>query len=172
MELLPVLQPPDTHWLYGPIAFLNGPIQGAPNWQKRAIGHLRRLYAAHYQIERLIQLAIANPRRSYLPGAFNYEAQVDWETYYRQAADKWGVNLFWFPREIEHDPARAYAQTSRVEIGESMERGSRYATKLAVGIEEGFSGERYLRRRLGQQCPGIIIHDNLEATCRAALDLL
>jgi len=36
---------------------------------------------------------------------------------------------------------------------------------LAMGIEDGFSNARYIKKRFFQDCPDIPIYDYLELTC-------
>lgn len=79
---------------------------------------------------------------------------------------------FWLPKESNKIPGRAYAQTSRIELGEWKVRHERDGAKLAIGIERGFSGERYIRRRFGQDCPDVPILSNLTDTCKATLELV
>jgi len=43
--------------------------------------------------------------------------------------------------------------------------------KLAVGIEEGFTSSRYIKRRLSQDCSDVPVLSNLEETCRKAVEL-
>src|ERR1051326_8779002 len=91
------------------VLFLAGPIQGTGDWQAEArkIIHAKRP-----------DVLVASPRRDYVPGTFDYGQQVDWETYHLRLAAANGVILFWLAREEEHIPSRAYAQTSRFELGE------------------------------------------------------
>ena len=42
--------------------------------------------------------------------------------------------------------------------------------RLVIGIEEGFSGSRYIRKRFTQDCPAIPLLDFLGETCRAAVE--
>jgi hypothetical protein len=42
---------------------------------------------------------------------------------------------------------------------------------LVVGIEEGFTGERYIRRRFGQDVPDVPILGSLVQTCKAAISV-
>lgn len=146
-----------------PVVFLAGPIQGAPEWQTQAIEILQRLAP---------ELYIASPRKHYLDGEFVYADQVDWETYYLNQAAKNGVVLFWLAKEETHFPERAYAQTSRFELGEWKVKHEKDGINLVVGIEEGFTNARYIRRRLEQDCPKVNICDSLEATCREVMKLL
>lgn len=146
----------------GHLIYLAGPIQGSKNWQAEAIKIIQN-YAP--------DLNIASPRRECLPDKFAYEKQVDWETHYLREAAKKGVILFWLAREFEHNCDRSYAQTTRVEIGEWKIRHECDDVKLALGIEEGFTGAKYLKRRFSQDCPEIKIFDSLEETCFEAIKL-
>ncbi|QEL13743.1 nucleoside 2-deoxyribosyltransferase domain-containing protein [Limnoglobus roseus] len=154
----PLIQP-----ISGPLIFLAGPIQGAPDWQSEAV----RWFA-----ENAPGVTIASPRRAYRPGEFDYAAQVDWETHHLRAAAEDGVILFWLAKEVVPTPGRAYAQTSRFELAEWKVRHERDGTKLVVGIEPGFSGERYICHRFGQDCPAVPLCGTLAETCRTAHELL
>ncbi len=138
-----------------PIIFLAGPIQGATNWQQEAI---ETIHAIKPDIQ------IANPRREYLPGEFDYNKQVDWEKYHLHHAGRYGAIMFWLARETEHDCTRAFAQTTRWEVSEWKKNHEFYGTKLVVGIEEGYTGARYTRRRFAQDCPDVPVFDSLEET--------
>lgn len=146
-----------------PVIFLAGPIQGAPDWQSQASAIIRQ------QARNII---VASPRKEYLEGAFNYEDQVDWETFHLKRAGENGAIMFWLPKESHKINGRAYAQTSRVELGEWKVRHERDGAKLVIGIEPGFSGERYIRRRFGQDCPEVPILDNLQEACLTAMELI
>lgn len=158
-----LLTPP----LIGPISsrlvFLAGPIQGAPDWQSDAV----RWFAEHAP-----NFTVASPRRAYRPGEFDYAAQVDWETHHLRAAARDGVILFWLAKEAVATPGRAYAQTSRFELAEWKVRHERDGAKLVIGIESGFSGERYIRRRFGQDCPAVPLCESLAGTCATAMRLI
>ena len=160
-----VLLPPHYRTVAGPVVFLAGPIQGAPPWQTRATDLLHAAAPA---------LHIASPRRPSFADldATGYNAQVDWETHHLRRAAADGVILFWLAREEAHRCERAFAQTTRFELGEWAARHRADGTKLVVGIDDGFTGARYIRRRLAQDCPAIPLCDTLEATCQAALRLI
>jgi hypothetical protein len=158
-----LILPPEYVTAEGPLVFLAGPIQGAPDWQHQAIRLLR---------EAAPGLHLACPRREYLPGEFDYRAQVDWETHYLQRAARDGVILFWLAKEAEHFCDRAYGQTSRFELAEWKVRHECEGVKLVVGIEEGFTGGRYIRLRLGQDCPDVPIVGALDAACRAVVGMV
>jgi len=155
-----LILPPHFVEVEGPLVFLAGPIQGAAAWQRQAIRWLQ---------EAAPELHLASPRQDYLPGTFDYEAQVDWESHYLRRAGRDGAILFWLARETEHRCDRAYSQTTRFELAEWKVRHERDGVRVVVGIEEGFSGARYIRRRLGQDCPGIPVVGSLEAVCRAVV---
>lgn len=146
-----------------PLIFLAGPIQGAGDWQKEAIEIIGKLNP---------RLNVANPRMEYLPGTFSYPAQVDWETYHLRKAGKNGVILFWLAKEAKHDCERAFAQTTRFELAEWKMRHERDDVKLVVGVEEGFSGARYIKRRFGQDCPDVPVCSSLEEACRLAVEAI
>jgi hypothetical protein len=156
-----VLLPPDVVPVHGPLVFLAGPIQGAPDWQADAI----RWFAEHAP-----EIAVASPRREYAPGAFEYAAQVDWETHHLRRAAECGVILFWLARETVNTPGRSYAQTTRFELGEWKVRHERDGVGLVVGIEDAFSGARYVRHRFGQDCPRVPVVASLPEACAAAVE--
>jgi hypothetical protein len=151
-----------------PVVFLAGPIQGAPNWQEQAIEKLLSLK---------VNADIASPRR---PkgiesefGLQDYYQQVDWETYYLNlAGNRGGVILFWLAAEQEHFCNRAFAQTSRFELGEWKERARRNEAKLVLGIADGFSNARYIRHRFSQDCPDVGMYFSLDDACEAVAKLL
>ncbi len=155
------------------LLFLAGPIQSAPRWQDEAI---------NFFFKRKVDFNIACPRYALLnerttldwtPG-IDSTRQIDWEGYHlNKAGDKYeGCILFWLPREKEHFCERAYAQTSRIELGEWLTRHKLEGTKISLGIEECFSGGDYLRYRLSKECPEIRISSNLTETCKNALEIL
>jgi hypothetical protein len=158
-----VLSPPEIVEIVGPVIFLAGPIQGSDDWQERAA---ETIGASG------VELAIADPRRDYFEEAFDYNSQVDWETHYLRRAASDGCILFWLPTETVHDCGRSYAQTTRFELAEWKVRHEQGGVNLVVGIDRQFSGARYIRHRLAEDCPNIPICDSLAETCAAALGLL
>lgn len=157
-----VLFPPEVGPVDGPVVFLAGPIKGAPDWQGEAI----RWFAEHGP-----GIAVASPRRTDRTTEFDYDTQVEWETHHlRRAADR-GVILFWLAREVVSVPGRAYAQTTRFELAEWKMRHERDGARLVLGIEDGFSGERYIRHRFDRDCPQVPVVSSLPAACAAATEL-
>jgi len=163
MEKGKLILAPNFTEVDGPLIFLAGPIQGAKDWQSEAIKITHNINP---------QINIASPRRENLSKDFIYEKQVDWETHFLRRTAQDGVILFWLSKEFEHNPDRAYAQTSRFEIAEWKVRHERDGVKLVIGIEEGFTGAKYIRRRFGQDCPEVLILNTLEETCKKAVDLI
>lgn len=148
------------------VIFLAGPIQGAQKWQEKAIQIISNIAPEIY---------IANPRRDvHLDKDFSiemYNQQVDWETFHLRKAGEKGAILFWLAKEATHLCERAYAQTSRFELGEWKTKHEKDGINLVVGIEEGFTGAKYIRRRIAQDCPKVLICSTLEETCKEAIRL-
>jgi hypothetical protein len=147
-----------------PLIFLAGPIQGAADWQQEAIATL---------IAAAPDLDVASPRRhGASEGEFGeqmYMEQVDWEHDHLAIAAKRGVTLFWLAKEAYHVPGRSYAQTTRFELGEAVTLHRLTGSRVVVGIEDGFTNARYLRRTIGKKAPGIPLCASLDETCRAAI---
>jgi hypothetical protein len=144
------------------IIFLAGPIQGAPDWQSKAQEII-------HGINPLV--TIASPKRPFNKN-LQYNEQADWETYHLRKAGQNGVIIFWLAKEETHVCERAYAQTTRAELFEWKVRHERDGAKIVIGIEEGFSGTRYIKRRFSQDCSEVPILDSLEETCKKALEML
>ena len=165
-ERVVLIAPERKLGLAGPLVFLAGPTWTGP-WQAEATAILGRLDPT---------IHVANPRRPIRSdddfGPAQYAEQVDWETEHLRRAGQHGVVLFWLAREHNHRCDRAYAQTTRFELAEWKEMHRRDGVKLAVGIEAGFTGARYIRHRFAQECPTVTIQDSLEATCRDAIALI
>ena len=142
--------------------FLAGPIQGAPDWQSDAVNILIALKP---------DICIASPRRESFEEV-NYDEQVNWETENLRKAGENGVIMFWLAKENEQISGRSYAQTSRAELFEWKVRHERDGAKIVIGIEEGFTGYRYIKKRFGQDCPDVPILESLEETCKRALKMI
>ena len=158
-----LIQPSEVVETDGPVIFLAGPIQGAPDWQTTAAGFIHDADPS---------IIVASPRRDYPEGTFVYEKQVDWETHFLRTAGRTGVIAFWLAAQVEETPKRSYAQTTRFELGEWKKTHEYEGTKLTVGIEEGFGNARYIRHRFSQDAPEVKIVDSLEETMRNAVELL
>jgi calcineurin-like phosphoesterase family protein len=141
--------------------FLAGPIQDAPDWQSKAIDYLN----AH-RGDKTFQIAC--PRKNYKEGEFNYDIQVNWETKHLKMASENGVVLFWLANQETFNPTRSYAQTTRYELAEWVTKKELLDATLVVGIDPGFSGERYIKMRNRH----INFFDTLESTLDHALNFL
>jgi hypothetical protein len=122
---------------------------------------------------------VCNPRTT-RPWHGDYNGQVDWELENLRLASTEGATLFWLakPDPNQKQPeGRAYAQTSRFELGEWVGRhierdgfsglardGEYFRGYLVVGIEDGFTNERYIRRRLSNLWPDMPIPNSLGGT--------
>ena len=142
--------------------FLAGPIQGAPDWQSDAVNILIALKP---------DICIASPRRESFEEV-NYDEQVTWETENLRKAGENGVIMFWLAKENEQISGRSYAQTSRAELFEWKMRHERDGAKIVIGIEEGFTGSRYIKKRFDRDCPDVPILESLEETCKRALEMI
>lgn len=79
--------------------------------------------------------------------------------------------MFWLAAQSEETPGRAYAQTSRFELGEWKVKHELSGVKLVVGVEDGIGNERYIRRRFGQDSPNVPLLGSLSDTCEATVEL-
>lgn len=145
------------------VVFLAGPIQGTYDWQSEASQIIQSLNP---------DVTIASPRREVLEENFDYDEQVNWELHHLKHAGEKGAVMFWLARETQHNPERAFAQTSRIELGRWLERSRFLGYKLAVGIEEGFSGSKYIRKTIIEEFPNVPLLDSLPETCGRTLELL
>jgi hypothetical protein len=162
-----IIVPPTRIPLTGSLIFLVGPIKGASDWQKYAIQYLAARTDA----------TIASPRRPDYSESEDFDEekfneQTDWEHDHLYYAARHGVTLAWLARHTEIIPGRAHAQTTRYELGEAATLNRVFGIRLVVGIEKGFSGERYLRRTMGKKNPNVCIFSDLTQTCEEAIKLL
>lgn len=94
-----VIYPPEKKLeIDNKLIFLAGPIQGTIDWQAKICYTLN-----DYKNN---NITIANPRRSYINDDFNYDEQVNWETYYLNKAD---IIIFWLANETTKIDGRQYA---------------------------------------------------------------
>jgi hypothetical protein len=162
-----IYTPPRYDYSNEATIFLAGPIQGAKRWQNDAAELLTKLNP---------KISIASPRYigedqqiigDYYPEE-RAHSQIDWETYHLNKAGKNGVVLFWLAKESKHFCNRAFAQTSRFELGEWTTKHLTQNSKLVVGIEYGFSGRDYIEYRLMNT--GIPILHDLSESCIKAVE--
>jgi hypothetical protein len=155
------------------LIFLAGPIQGAPDWQADATTTLRQKWAAtnlHHDLH------IANPRREYLDGTFDWDMQVDWEELHLERSARNGAVLFWLAKQdfsLPYEIGRSYAQTTRFEYGDMTRRKMLIpSTQIVIGIEPGYVGsERYYRKR-ASRFSDMPVYDDLEMACDALVKVV
>jgi hypothetical protein len=141
------LQPPQRQELPEmPLVFLAGPIQGAPNWQSV----LGKQLLVHNK-----NVLVASPRRAGVDKKdFVYAEQKAWELDHLRRATKFGVAAFWFAAqdpELPYEAGRAYAQTSRIEIGKVLGwKDFEPQIQVVVGFDPNYAAngggsEKYIR---------------------------
>jgi len=142
------------------VVFLAGPIQGAPNWQDELI---EKITSGFSKMSFNKNIIICSPRRGAMEDTFEYNEQVNWESYHLDLAAKNGVIVFWLPVEEVHIEGRSYAQTTRFEIGEWFGKGQSIPNfKIVVGAEVGFSGARYILKKFCDSYPRFVINGSLD----------
>ena len=157
-----VVTPPSFGPVHGPLVYLAGPVEGAPDWQQEALVRLADLDPS---------LNVANPRRTLAPGEELASEQIDWEMGYLRRAEQHGAVLFWMAAEGERVPWRPYAQIARAQLFEYKARHELAGARVVLGIEENFSGGAYIRRRFEQEAVGVPLFRTLEECCVAAAHL-
>lgn len=146
-----------TDWT--PLIFLAGPVQGAPDYQTRFAEHL---------LEQHANIAVASPRRTPADQErFDADEQVEWELRHRFRARGFGVTAIWFAAQdlsIPYPEGRSYAQTTRIELGETLgwwdtqkPREHTPGARLAVGFDpeyttNGGGSENYIRKIMKFRC--------------------
>ncbi len=160
-----------------PAVFLAGPIQGARDWQADAIALLDGVDAD-----------VFSPRS--LGAVPEYYVQVEWERVHLRRAGRRGVVMFWLckPEPLSWrkrlrvlasgEPSRPHAQTSRLELGWELARNvmadpaDEARGAVVVGMEPGFSNERFIERMVVEEARRGPVHRTLEATCAAVREAL
>lgn len=143
-----------------PAVFLAGPILGVDDWQSYAIDYMKNLSN------------VICPRRLDFT-CFDLEEQVNWEQFYlTQILEdrKKGVVMFWCPIEQYHDCKNPYAKQTRFEFGEAVFGIKYLGSKVVVGIENGFAGEKEFRIIFKKY--DVNIQSTLEDTCDEALRII
>ena len=154
-------------WPNDRLIFLAGPIQGADHWNLEAVKHIHGLDN---------EVHIASPRQlTASKGDFTadmYKEQVDWEHHYLDYAAKYGVTIFWLANQVHDTPSRAYAQTTRFELGWQFMRHCLLGARMVVGFDTNFSNTKYLKMTLAKYAPDVPLCSSLEETCEKAVELV
>ena len=112
----------------GLTVFLAGPMKGAPKWQRtvpklaESLGIDGVTFLNPYPCQRWV----------------GWKKQVDWESAALAYAD---IVLFWIPNQAEVVEGRDYAQTTRMELLESLALGR----KVILGIDTDIRAADYMR---------------------------
>ena len=141
------VQAPQPYDGPGPVVFLAGGISDCPDWQAQAAAMLHDTPG----------LTVLDPRRAAFDLADPDAAteQIIWEYTHLRRAD---VVLFWFAPGGSVQPITLY------ELGVHVTRGA----TLAVGADPGYPRRHDVEVQLGLARPGLVVHDTLAATVRAA----
>ena len=134
--------------------FLAGPMNGAPKWQ-RTVPKLAEEMG-------ITGVTFLNPYRC--QRWVGWKAQVDWETAGLGISD---VVLFWIPNQESQVEGRDYAQTTRMELVESLALGR----KVILGIDTDIRAADYMRYKARQY--GLShIHKSLEGCLKELKDYM
>lgn len=145
-----------------PLVFLAGPIQGSPDWQTPT---------AHTLLGRHDDLLVATPRLDYKDESFDKRTQVRWELDHIWRASRLGAVAFWFAAQdlsMPYKEGRAYAQTTRVEIGAvSMLQKLDPETRVWVGFDPAYTSggggsQEYIELMREWFVPDDTIYDSLD----------
>jgi hypothetical protein len=156
-----------------PLIFLGGPINGAPNWQDKAVTTI---------LSKAPELFVASPRRGVretiaphvLKGNESvFPRQRVWERYYLKLASRKGAIMFWLPGEEAHDPAHSYGAMTRVELGQWMtEYRFDQTVSFCLGSDGHFPGLDPIKYDLSLDAPDKLpLFGSLEETCAEAIRL-
>jgi hypothetical protein len=158
----------------GKVIFLAGPIVGAPKWHNNTINIIKELDSKiniicpsyHCNVDEKYWKDNTNKVESTCRYK-NYWPEVEWQFFYRDLAFKCGCELFWLPKEQEHNCYYPYAMTTRAELF------SRFNSKgnICIGIQEYFSGGDYIKYSFEKYHPEIQISSELEKTCEIAVEI-
>lgn len=150
--------------------FLAGPILGTGDWQSEAGKILTRLTAMDLDPNR--QINVFNPRRPEFTDLKDFSddtfyEQVEWEHDHLSKARNRGVTLFWLANKTIEMPHRNFGLTTLFELGEVIGNQEDQLSSVVVGIEPGFTNEKYLRYTIQKKAPHIVLTSDLESTCLA-----
>lgn len=152
--------------------FLAGPILGTGDWQNEAGEILTRL--AGMDLDPARHINVFNPRRPEFTDLKDFSddtfyEQVDWEHEHLARTKALGIMVFWLANKTIEMPHRNFGLTTLFELGEAIATHAISGTNpIVVGIEPGFTNEKYLRYTIEKKAPNVTLTSDLEATCMAA----
>jgi len=141
------------------VIFLAGPIQGSYDWHSEFIDKLSK------NIETDKNVIICSPKRIKKDDNFNYDEQVNWESYYLHKSSKQGIIVFWLAKEKDHIEGRSYAQTTRFELAEWWTKGQYIKDfKIVVGADKEFNGLKYINKKFKDTYPLFNMYYSIDDT--------
>lgn len=152
--------------------FLAGPVQGASDWQTETAHDL--LAATDDTV------VVFSPKRTAEDQLrFDADEQKAWEFTTRDTTRRLGVTAFWWAAQdftIPYKSGRAYAQTTRIELGEAAGwKAFDSNVKAVVGFDPAYSthgggSESYVRSLC--ELRGIEVVDSLDELKESILQLV
>lgn len=152
--------------------FLIGPILGTWEWQEYAKNRLQ--YLAD-QDQSDLSIIVYNPRQPQFTDMRDFTdetfySQVNWEHYHIALAGVNGVKMAWLANKtIELN--RNYCLTTLFEVGEIIGATGQHKN-VVVGIEPGFTNEKYLHYTIAEKAPEIELTNNLDEACELTMQML
>ena len=152
--------------------FLAGPILGTWDWQGWVETEFK-LWAQTNKDD--ITINIFNPRRPEFTDLADFTdstfyEQVDWEHHHLAEAQRHGITLFWLANKTKEMPHRNYGLTTLFELGEIVGNSATTSIPLVVGIEPGFTNEKYLRYTIADKAPNAILTQTLKDTVEQVIN--
>lgn len=99
------------------------------------------------------------------------ECQTEWEVAHIRIASSIGCILFWMNGNADKKEVYELAEWLTHLKYRKLNNPDR-PLKLVLGIENGFTGEKYIRQRLAGDLPDFVIYETLEDTCNAVLEMI
>lgn len=152
--------------------FLIGPILGTWEWQEYAKNRLQ--YLAEQDTSDL-QILVYNPRQPQFKDMKDFDDstfydQVDWEHTHLFWSKNRGVRFAWLANKtIESN--RNYCLTTLFELGELIGEAGQ-PRHAVVGIEPGFTNEKYLHYTIEKKAPEVQLTNNLDKACDLVMQML
>lgn len=154
-----------------PIIFLAGPIKCAPAWHETAINYIKNSVD--------IDLVIACPKSKLIGIEYrNSEGTQasrnrEWERFYLEKASINGVIMFWLPGPERSNTNYPYGGMTRKELGDwTTHKNLESSVNLCIGTDGNFPLIDTLEYDFSRDLPNLVIHKNLEKTCREALNCI
>ena len=154
--------------------FLAGPILGTWDWQAA----VQREFEYWAETSSMCQpINVFNPRRPEFTDLADFTdstfyEQVDWEHHHLAEAQRNGITLFWLANKTKEMPHRNYGLTTLFELGEIVGNSATSSIPLVVGIEPGFTNEKYLRYTIKNKAPNAVMANTIKSTVEKVMDMI